>query len=143
MSRYRYFRPEIIKSYNSNGIEVHEILEIEKQLKTTFPKAYFEFLELMGKSNSIFMGLDHSIHELTQYRGGLETILYQNFGDDGLGLLKSTDIVFLSSQGVTYYYISSIEGHNPPVYYACETHHELKRYKSHDSFTDFVMSKTK
>ena len=96
------------------------------------------FLQNNGKNHPSLKGLDYSLHELDEYRRGAETILYMNFGNDGLQFLKRNDIVFLSSQGCNFLYFQSIENENPPIYLIRDNMNKLERIKLNNSFTNWL-----
>jgi hypothetical protein len=125
--------PSILEGYSSSEIE-----KAERESGIKFPKAYKEFLHLMGKQVSFLQGIDYSMHDLKHYKEEVENYLRSNFGDIGLGFLKSDDIVFASSQGCNHFYISSSKGENPQVNFINEGMKKLEPILGYESFTEFV-----
>lgn len=142
----KYFDDLYEQIKQTNKIEGYSIEEIEKAERAygkKFPKAYIEFLHLMGKYVSFLSGIDYSMYELKEYRGGAECYLYSNFNDNGLQFLKEDDLVFISSQGCTHYFMSISEGENPPVKLIHEGQLKLEADKIYKSFTEFIMKKSR
>ena len=121
------------------GYYLNEVLDIEKQYGQKFPKAYIEFLTLMGKRVSFFQGIDYSMFELKEYKKGAECLLYVTFGDNGLNFLKDEDLVFISSQGCCYYFMPLSGEDNPKVYMIHEGLIKLEACGTYPSFTEFIV----
>lgn len=120
------------------GYSIKEIVKTEKQFKLIFPKKYIDFLLLMGKRCPALIGLDYSIENLLEFRKGVETILYQNFGEQGLQFLKKDDIIFLSSQGCSYLYFQSNELDDPPIYIIRENMKILEHSLYSNTFSNWL-----
>lgn len=134
------FNDSFLSYQNAEGLSIQEIENLEKDLGQKLPKAYVEFLQRMGKRIDFLSWLGYSIYDLNQIRGGAENVLFLNFREEGLRFLKEDDFVFMTDQGVGFFYFSLNEGDNPPVYAVSEIQYKLEPHFIASSFTEFIMN---
>lgn len=116
-----------------------QIDEVQKYCKGKLPKAYVEFLEVMGQGTSPGFLTGHScfIDELFDLREWSEELLQETEYDRHL---PDDCFVFWMSQGYQFAFFKFNDGDDPPVYYYRE-YSRQKNYKIiSKSFSQFLMS---
>lgn len=127
----------ISKTNNFLGCTNDEITFLEKEIGYSFPLAYREFLQLMGKKAGDFLqGSDCFYqHLLLLQKWALELLKENCFS----GKLPEDAFVFFMQQGYQFSFFRFSEGDNPPIYYYCEGDNKRVFKKSHNQFSDFLL----
>lgn len=134
---------ELIKSLTNDEIpmnpcENEDLLLINKMLvDKKLPKAYIEFLNIMGRGTNHTFLRGHScfMDELLELDEWANELLQENDSEEKL---SSSDFVFWMSQGCMFCFFRLDEGENPPIYFYSESKAEEGIYKITNSYTDFL-----
>ena len=113
-----------------------EIQEINGNTGYKLPKAYLEFLEVMGKDAGKFMrGSSCFINEIPFLKEwAVELLMENNFSEK----LPQNAFVFWMHQGYQFAFFLLSDEDNPPIYYYNETKEQSSFCQKTDSFTDFL-----
>jgi len=113
-----------------------EIEKLHGSLAHNLPKAYLEFLQIMGKNAGNFMkGSSCFIHEIPYLREWAEELLEENQFPEKLP--KDT-FVFWMHQGYQFAFFNLYESDNPSIYYYSEIQSQLMFEKKYKTFTNFL-----
>ncbi|MFB2837368.1 SMI1/KNR4 family protein [Floridanema evergladense] len=120
------------------GCTQDEVVELEEKLGILLPKAYQEFLLLMGHGAGRFLrGSDCFFKDLLVLkRWAIELLEENNFPES----LPEDAFVFLMHQGYQFSFFRVSQGDDPPTYSYCEGTDETAFIKSHDKYSDFLMT---
>jgi hypothetical protein len=115
-----------------------EVRELQRRLGIVLPKAYEEFLLLMGHGAGAFLrGSDCFFAQVSALQTWAADLLKEN---GGAAPLPEDAWVFLMHQGYQFSFFRLSEGDNPPTYSYCEGTPHTTFIKSHASFSDFLMT---
>ena len=118
------------------GCTQDEVITLERQLSISLPKAYQEFLLLMGHGAGKFLrGSDCFFAHLPYLQDWAVKLLKEN---NFLASLPEDRFVFLMHQGYQFSFFRLSEGDDPPTYSYCEGTDHTSFMKSHESFSDFL-----
>lgn len=117
------------------GCTQDEVIKLEQQLRIYFPKAYQEFLLLMGHGAGNFLrGSDCFFEHLLCLQNWAVKLLQENNFSESL---PEDAFVFLMHQGYQFSFFRLSEGDDPPTYYYCEGS-DQNFTRSHDRLSDFL-----
>lgn len=120
------------------GCTEDEVVELEEKLGILLPKAYQEFLLFMGHGAGRFLrGSDYFFKDLLVLKHWALALLEENNFPESL---PEDAFVFLMHQGYQFSFFRVSQGDNPPTYYYCEGTDETAFIKSHDKYSDFLMT---
>jgi len=111
------FLEKVQKILNENSIAffgsaLNEIETAQFELRILFPTAYFEFLELFGKSTELFCGEVTETRNLKFIQESGRKVYYNIYNQE-----CSDEILFIMEhQFYSFYYIYLNESQNPDVY---------------------------
>ncbi|TKI59782.1 SMI1/KNR4 family protein [Lysinibacillus mangiferihumi] len=134
---------ELITELQKNKIPMvpctkDEVDEVKRLIgNNKIPKAYIEFLEVMGggTEHTFLRGESCYIDELMELNEWGAELLAEN----NVALkLTPNDFVFWMSQGCMFCFFKLDEGENPPVYFYSEGKKKDGFYKITDTYTDFL-----
>jgi SMI1-KNR4 cell-wall len=119
------------------GCTQDELIELEAQLGVLLPKAYQEFLLLMGHGAGKFLrGSDCFFKDLPVLKNWAIALLEENNFSESL---PEDAFVFLMHQGYQFSFFMLSEGEDPPTYSYSEETNETSFIKSHERYSDFLM----
>ena len=114
---------------------IEEIRTYENVHNISLPKAYVEFLLLIGRSSGdLFYGSDVSLIYIDQMHSDGNKILRRNQQPQ----LTNNEIVFYMHQNYSFCYFRLNEGDDPPIYLCIEGDAPFEHKKWYNFFTDFV-----
>ncbi len=120
------------------GCTQDEVIELERQLDICLPKAYQEFLLSMGHGAGRFLrGSDCFFKHLPELQNwSVELLQENNFSE----FMPEYAFVFLMHQGYQFSFFRLSEGDDPPTYSYCEGINQTSFIRSHERFSDFLVS---
>lgn len=120
------------------GCTRDEVMAIEQQLGISLPRAYQEFLLSMGRSAGQFLrGSDCFLNHIPQLQEwAVELLQENNFAES----LPEDAFIFLMHQGYQFSFFRVSEGPDPPTYSYCEGTNQISFIKSHESFSEFLVT---
>lgn len=120
------------------GCTQDEVIQLEQELGVWLPKAYQEFLLLMGYGRGKFLrGSDCFFRDLPFLKDwAIELLEENNFPAS----LPEDAFVFLMHQGYQFSFFRVSEGEDPPTYSYCEGTNETSFIRSDDKYSDFLMT---
>lgn len=118
------------------GCTQDEVIELERQLGISLPKAYREFLLSMGYGAGKFLRGSDCFFEHLPYlqKWAIELLEENNFCES----LPEDTFVFSMHQGYQFSFFRLSEGDNPPTYSYCEGTNQTSFIRSHERFSDFL-----
>jgi len=120
------------------GCTQDEVIKLEVKLGILLPKAYQEFLLLMGNGAGKFLrGSDCFFRDLPSLKDWAIALLEENNFPESL---PEDAFVFFMHQGYQFSFFRVSEGDDPPTYSYCEGTNETAFIKSHDRYSDFLMT---
>ena len=120
------------------GCTQDEVIKLEAKLVILLPKAYQEFLFLMGHSAGKFLrGSDCFFRDLPSLKSWAIALLEEN---NFPASLPEDAFVFFMHQGYQFSFFRVSEGDDPPTYSYCEGTNKTGFIRSHDRYSDFLMT---
>lgn len=117
------------------GCSIEEIICIENKLNIELPKAYKDFLMLMGKNaGPIFCGNNYEIYELISLQKEANEILYRRTGTN----LTKEVFVFSIHQNYAFQFFKLNENDNPKTYIFIEPEIPSEIKEGSKTFTDLI-----
>jgi hypothetical protein len=106
------------------GCKLDEIIKLEEFIGAPLPKAYREFLIIMGKkAGKLFMGSNYYYSEVFKLRqSALELLEFNKFTIP----LPENAFVFLMHQGYQFLFFLLDDSENPIVYYYSEGNKQVE-----------------
>ena len=129
---------KLVKPDELVGCTRDEVSAIEQQLGISLPRAYQEFLLSMGHSAGQFLrGSDCFFKHLPQLQEwAIELLQENNFA----GSLPEDAFIFFMHQGYEFSFFRLSESADPPTYSYCEGTNQTSFIKSHESFSEFLVT---
>ncbi|MBE9161631.1 MULTISPECIES: SMI1/KNR4 family protein [Microcoleaceae] len=129
---------KLIRQDELVGCTPDEVMAIQQQLGISLPLAYQEFLLSMGRSAGKFLrGSDCFLNHLPQLQEWAVELLNENNFPESLA---DDAFIFLMHQGYQFSFFRLSEGADPPIYSYCEGTNQIDFIKSHQSFSDFLVT---
>jgi hypothetical protein len=118
------------------GCTLEEIRQLEQRLGVKLPRAYQEFLRMMGKEAGQFLrGSDCFYPQMRELQTAAVELLEENHFPQ---VLPKDAFVFFLHQGYQFSFFRLSEGDDPPTYSYCEGETQGSFVKSHERFSDFL-----
>lgn len=129
---------QLVKPDELAGCTCDEVIAIEQQLGISLPRSYQEFLLYMGCSAGKFLrGSDCFLKNLPQLQEwAVELLQENNFAES----LPDDAFIFFIHQGYQFSFFRVSEGADPPTYSYCEGTNQTFFIKSHESFSEFLVT---
>ncbi len=134
----RLIKSKLVSENELLGCTHQEIIQLEQQLGVKLPKAYQEFLMLMGKEAGQFLrGTDCFYQHLLDLQEAAKDLLKENHVTQ---LLPNDAFIFLMHQGYQFCFFRLSQGEDPPTYYYCEGEEQKPFINNHSKFSDFLIT---
>jgi hypothetical protein len=121
------------------GCNAEEVALLEQQLGLALPSAYREFLLWMGHgSDRLFRGSLCFYDDLIYMQEQAANLVAREARP---GTLPEGTLVILMHEGYEIDFLSGFEGDNPPVYFFSAGSGRETWIRTHDSYSDYLISR--